>query len=239
MIIFECRGGFDLTRKNSLLDIVTDYLLFQFLIQADFLLVANREAVQHELPWNIKIRDEIPTAFVQAVHRFNNISEPEGLNLRYQWPSFLRHAESHIEFWDALPAQIVSVLKNEPILETRGGKFRAPKDVVFVPEEYRSEQEPLIDNISKRNSHLCFSYDQDGDLPRELENIGVRRMTPSNFRLEFEEWLSSAAASENNALESTSVQWRNQVAEVLWRTRNKQSRQLQKLRLVPLRTEQP
>ncbi|PNH28732.1 hypothetical protein BJF96_g7877 [Verticillium dahliae] len=40
---------------------------FNFIVQADFLLVANRQALQHALPWNQRILEAIPDAFVQAV----------------------------------------------------------------------------------------------------------------------------------------------------------------------------
>ncbi|KAK1710529.1 hypothetical protein BDP67DRAFT_579899 [Colletotrichum lupini] len=44
---------------------------FQFLIQSDFILLADRERVPAENAWNNKIREAIPIAFEESVERFN------------------------------------------------------------------------------------------------------------------------------------------------------------------------
>ena len=65
---------------------------FRFVIQADFLLVANREDLMKENPWNLWLRDQIPDAFMTVFQYFARgswpSSKPSGLpaaalSLRY------------------------------------------------------------------------------------------------------------------------------------------------------------
>ncbi|RBR16398.1 hypothetical protein FVER53590_27534 [Fusarium verticillioides] len=63
---------------------------FRFLIHADFILVANREGLNESSLRNWSLRDEIQTAFVDAIHRLVSLSPTrDGEGLCYKWPKYL------------------------------------------------------------------------------------------------------------------------------------------------------
>ncbi|KAJ9669256.1 hypothetical protein H2201_000608 [Coniosporium apollinis] len=55
-----------------------------FIVQADFLLVANRGEIHKAPSWNHTIRDGITDVFLKAVHLFKNDEI-----LRYEWPKMI------------------------------------------------------------------------------------------------------------------------------------------------------
>ena len=59
----------------------------QFLLQADFILIANREDMILHSDWNQALLNALAECFVKAVERFNHrYAKP----LRYCWLGFLR-----------------------------------------------------------------------------------------------------------------------------------------------------
>lgn len=56
---------------------------FNFYIQADFVLASSREAIHEELIWNIRLRDAISDAFIEAIEEFKRRPELAKTYLRY------------------------------------------------------------------------------------------------------------------------------------------------------------
>ncbi|KAM0333486.1 hypothetical protein ACHAQA_002149 [Verticillium albo-atrum] len=217
---------------------------FAFIIQADFLLVANRQALQQDLPWNNRLCEEIPNAFLVAIRRFNQINSATGSALRYTWPLFLEYSGSKKSAWAMVHQEIKRRLCAENILEARDGSFRAISPVacaagaqqtavhrtlIAIPQEYRFNDNFIIDATPSHGQHLAFGYD---DVLEELESLGIKQMTAVGLRNEVAEWIEHAGCA---GLNSKTDEWHGKLASaLLWKDRSKHKDKLQKLTLVPL-----
>ncbi|KAM0275809.1 hypothetical protein ACHAQH_007390 [Verticillium albo-atrum] len=234
----------DLEPQDAFAFLPIDQSGFNFIIQADFLLVANRQALQHELPWNNRLQEAIPDAFVQAIHRFNRANSAPRVGLKYTWPFFLKYKGSKSCSWAEVHKEIQKRLCVENILETQDGDFRAVlpapwtagtqqtaahKPLIAIPLEYRCNGNFIIDATANHGHHLAFGYD---NVLEELETLGIKQMTYAGLRSELNDWLERAGCA---GLASKSDEWHGQLASaLLWRGRSKQKDKLQKLPLVHL-----
>ncbi|KAK0382401.1 hypothetical protein CLIM01_00214 [Colletotrichum limetticola] len=199
---------------------------FQFLIQSDFILLADRERVPAENAWNNKIREAIPVAFEESVERFNK----GGGKLRYSWPRYLVRSPSHDEFWDGLEESLIRHLQSRPVLQSRAGieDLRKPQELVFVSSGYCLDGVPLIDSPKQRHRHLASEYSQEGNLPKGFMRLGVSTMVADVFVSHFCEWVSV----EKPDLTTKSQKWHSKVAAILVRSESWKER-LRRLPLVP------
>ncbi|RYP69608.1 hypothetical protein DL770_008214 [Monosporascus sp. CRB-9-2] len=204
---------------------------FQFLIHADFLLVASRESLEYKCPWNLALRDGIRDALVEAINRFVVLPENEdGKGLCYTWPKYLsRHPGSSV-FWNTLHQNILDALRHEAILQSRDedAPFQKPETLRYVPEDYRFEDGTLFDLPSINASHLSFAYDS---VRENLSLIGVSTLTVGELCDEFDEWIDEVGVA---GIEEQSTQWHRKVSSLLcdW-TLSKEK--LRKFPIIPLR----
>ncbi|RXG50253.1 hypothetical protein VDGE_01904 [Verticillium dahliae] len=217
---------------------------FNFIVQADFLLVANRQALQHALPWNQRILEAIPDAFVQAVRHFNHADATHGYSLKYKWPLFLEYNGPKSSTWTEVHQGIKRRLCDEDVLEARDGSFRAVrpipcpagtqqtaahKPLIIIPTEYRFDNGFLIDATINHGHHLAFEYDP---VLEELKALDVKEMTGAGLRNEFSDWLERAGHA---GLAAKSDKWHAALAAAfMWKGRSKQKDKLQELPLVHL-----
>jgi hypothetical protein len=131
----------------------------KYLIQGDFLLVANRESVDSS-KWNDSILEGVFRTFAwRAVPRFNEIhgSFP---SLRYTWPLFLKDRGGTNEFWSKLKRWVFIRLATEDVLECRHSMdLSRPDSLFYIPSEFRFEGEPLVEDEKTEPHHLSFAYD--------------------------------------------------------------------------------
>ncbi|KAM0495547.1 hypothetical protein ACHAQF_009195 [Verticillium nonalfalfae] len=217
---------------------------FNFIVQADFLLVANRQALQHALPWNQRILEAIPDAFVQAVHHFNHPGATHGYSLKYEWPLFLEYTGPKSSPWAEVHQGIKKRLCDEDVLEARDGSFRAVrpipcpagtqqtaahKPLIVIPTEYRFDNGFLIDATINHGHHLAFEYDP---VLEKLKTLDMKEMTGAGLRNEFSDWLERAGHA---GLAAKSDKWHVALAAAfMWKGRSKQKDKLQELPLVHL-----
>ena len=83
----------------------------KFIIQADFILPANREDIINT-PRNIDILQGVAETFRDAVLQFVSSDSP----LRYKWIKYLPSGESLGRVWEVLPPEIIRLLRDENIL---------------------------------------------------------------------------------------------------------------------------
>lgn len=99
---------------------------FRFLVQGDFELVASRQAVHQNRPWNAWLRSEIAHAFIDATAAI------PGLRSR-----FFRFVPTESDvpdaFWREVVTQLTDLLRNEACIETEGGAMRKPSEVWLRP----------------------------------------------------------------------------------------------------------
>nr|RBQ85652.1 hypothetical protein FVER53263_20766 [Fusarium verticillioides] len=122
---------------------------FRFLIHADFILVANREGLNESSLWNWSLRDEIQTAFVDAIHRLVSLSPTrDGEGLCYKWPKYLPRYHGTSGFWYGLHENMMNALRDTPLLRSRaGGTLRMPTDLYYVPERLQWDRKGMLSPI--------------------------------------------------------------------------------------------
>jgi hypothetical protein len=67
---------------------------FKFLIQADFVLISNREDIAENKEWNRWIRDELVTSFIKAIDFFKSDDI-----LKFEWYSYIPILDSIEKFF--------------------------------------------------------------------------------------------------------------------------------------------
>ena len=138
------------------------------MIQADFVLAANREAIPKDKKWNVALRKAIALVFRNAVLKM--CRDPRH-PLRYEWPQYL--PTGHIEgFWQPLYESIKTSLKDSAILESRKHKaMRQPRQLREVPSIFRHAGEPLFPDVPQHDVYLSAEYNR-AHLPR-LAELGL------------------------------------------------------------------
>ncbi|EWG44919.1 hypothetical protein FVEG_15755 [Fusarium verticillioides 7600] len=203
---------------------------FRFLIHADFILVANREGLNESSLWNWSLRDEIQTAFVDAIHRLVSLSPTrDGEGLCYKWPKYLPRYHGTSGFWYGLHENMMNALRDTPLLRSRaGGTLRMPTDLYYVPERYRFENGTVFDLPSLSRSHLSFEYDS---VKSELSLIGVKTLNNNDLWRELSQWINEVGV---DGLKAQSVKWHQKVSSIFC-DQQKLREKLRDLPIVPLR----
>ncbi|PMD48990.1 hypothetical protein L207DRAFT_505973 [Hyaloscypha variabilis F] len=205
---------------------------FNYLIQGDFLLVANRESVDSS-KWNYSVRVGVYRAFVsQAVPRFNAIHS-NAAGVRYTWPLFLKDRGGTDEFWSTLKRWIFSGLSKRNVLECRHNtKLTRPNSLFYIPLEFRFEGKPLVEDESTESNHLSFAYDADiNQILPELQKMGVKVLSFSDFISELRSLVTRRGFS---FLKEQPGRWHSQVAGLFLNSHVRAS-QLEGIPLIPLR----
>ncbi|KAG9951782.1 hypothetical protein KCU85_g2688, partial [Aureobasidium melanogenum] len=123
-----------------------------FLIQADFLLVASRQEIEADQPWNRHLQHELVHALVQAFQQLNNT------RLKYGWPAYLPKEELSFKFCDMMIDKFFARVSNTKILESRSPELCSPKVMLLVPDLFRdAEGNPLLTPVNDR--YLSAQYD--------------------------------------------------------------------------------
>ncbi|KAF5689039.1 hypothetical protein FDENT_4541 [Fusarium denticulatum] len=203
---------------------------FRFLIHADFILVASREGLNESSLWNWSLRDEIQTAFVDAIHRLVSLSPTRaGEGLCYKWPKYLPRYHGTSGFWYGLHKNMMNALRDTPLLRSRArGALRKPTDLYYVPEEYRFGNGTIFDLPSLSRSHLSFEYDS---VKSELSLIGVETLNINDLWRELSQWINEVGV---DGLKAQSIKWHQSVSSIFC-SQQKLREKLRDLPIVPLR----
>ncbi|RSL54668.1 hypothetical protein CEP53_007386 [Fusarium sp. AF-6] len=102
---------------------------FSFLLQADFLLPANREDVHVDSKWNIHLRDEALKAFMDAVRHMDGLNN----SLGHSWVRYAPITYSQSNIFDKLRTDILFELAYQFSLESMAGDKRRPRDLIMAP----------------------------------------------------------------------------------------------------------
>ena len=104
------------------------------MIQADFLLVANREDIDRSLDWNKRLRDSLVDAFIDAIYTLDET------DLKYTWAKYLpREKGSPKSFLFPVFKDLKDRLRQEPILETSDGSYDTPAAIMHVPKDFKDD----------------------------------------------------------------------------------------------------
>ena len=154
--------------------------MFQFLLQADFILIANREDIEESNQWNERLLKGLADCFIQAVIRFNSA---EALVLRYTWLGFLRHVpQSGSNNFSNLADEIILRLKDFPVLESQSGDFVRPVGSFFIPNVFRDADGNFVLNCAgNREKYITSTYETYDKEQTVLKMMGVEIMTFPHF----------------------------------------------------------
>ena len=141
---------------------------FKFLIQADFLVPANREDIHKDARWNKWIRDNIAATFLLAVEEFKQDS-----NLQKTYYDYIPlNNEVTEEFFSPVVNEIYTRLKANPCILTESGNWNLPSDVLLV-------DEPIRDLISNNDLQQLLNKEYIHPEVKAkapvLESIGVNK----------------------------------------------------------------
>lgn len=177
---------------------------FRFLLQADFVLIANREDIQAPcarvddndasreasiatLPewltinaWNWRLLEALADCFVEAVCRFNH---SDAQALKYTWLGFLQDVPMVGEdnSFSFLTSNIFDRLRDRAVLETQtqGSLFVQPPKAVYVPRYLRNAEGHFvlahIIGLTDRH-YLSPGYDSHDPEQAVLKLLGVQIM---------------------------------------------------------------
>ncbi|HEY9800029.1 MAG TPA: DUF3883 domain-containing protein [Leptolyngbyaceae cyanobacterium] len=157
---------------------------FKFLIQADFLVPANREDIHKDTQWNKWIRDNIATTFLLAVEKFKQDS-----NLQKTYYNYIPlNSEIKDEFFIPVVSEIHNKLKTSECILTESGKWQIPSNVVQVDEQIRK----LISNADLQQLlKKEYIHNEVKAKTLILESLGVKKFSFDDLLqcLQNHEWL--------------------------------------------------
>ena len=160
---------------------------FDFMINADFLLSANREQIFEHLPWNKWLRDCIAPCFLKG---FQEMLLKNELRINaYQFIPLLN--ENRSEFFKPTVSQIIESLQEMNVILTDSGDLVKPESARFAPKEIRD----LLGNDSLptffKTVHLIHLELEDDRFRERLDSIGVVELSGDEILecLRDEEWI--------------------------------------------------
>ncbi len=160
---------------------------FDFMINADFLLSANREQIFEHLPWNKWLRDCIAPCFLKG---FQEMLLEEELRINaYQHIPLVN--ENRSEFFNPAVNQIIENLKEMDVILATSGDLVKPESARFASKEIRD----LLSNDSLptflKTVYLIHPELDDDRFRERLESIGVVELSGDEILecLRDDEWI--------------------------------------------------
>ncbi|KAJ6593332.1 hypothetical protein B0H19DRAFT_1246120 [Mycena capillaripes] len=195
---------------------------FSFLIQGDFLTLANREDVLLDSLWNITIRDGLVSVFLEAIEEFRRRSQ-----LALVW---YRYIPIHLPtgFFSPFKDALLAKLRTMDILRSADGRLRSPSRLFVVKYKFDDTQMPLIEEQYFADYYLSADYDASDEYSPILYELGVRDFSDKE--------LMDSLYSMGNAIRQQNASWHEAVCTVLLKLqRNWNYKQtIMKLPMVPL-----
>ncbi|GJN66027.1 hypothetical protein PLICBS_000043 [Purpureocillium lilacinum] len=147
---------------------------FNFLIQTDFVTMANREDIVSSSSRNLALLDNVADAFIKAIHQMYNHE-----TLRYQWMRYLRNMKTYPweAFWKRLVEKIENRLATAEILEPRRrGSPRIVSDLKPLTRIHCDmDGNPLFEDLPGRAEKYISTDYRDDDL-QILRDFGIKYM---------------------------------------------------------------
>ncbi|KAL8640964.1 MAG: hypothetical protein Q9226_008685, partial [Calogaya cf. arnoldii] len=126
---------------------------FKFIVQANFDLTSNREAIDESSERNCAIKDILPRAFLSAVHLLNK-SEDE----RLMWTEYLPGLSTLQDFFASVDMD--PLLKESKVLFSHKGNLMRPTELIFVPRRFRFTKHQPVPLVFNERRVLSTRYDR-------------------------------------------------------------------------------
>ena len=178
----------------------------QFLLQADFLLVASREDVDDSSDWNRALRSNAIDAMVEVAKWFN-----VGGLMMYMWPRFFPGKAKVFGFFEAFKESLLKRIASEKVLKSANGQLMAPSSLMFcLPQFCDKDGRPLTATATSSCRYLSPKYKSDDY--ETLTTFGVQEMTGRQFVHE----LSNLVKEDPAFLCHQSLEWHSYLARALY-----------------------
>lgn len=149
-------------------------VIFQFLIQTDFVTMANREGVVTSSPRNIALLNGIAEAFIKAIYEMYSHK-----TLRYQWTRYLIGMKQYPwdDFWKRLVDKITAKIDEAEILEPRRrGSPRRIRNLRSIPTILQdSNGEPLFEDLPGASEMYISTGYEEADAVT-LKDYGLQKL---------------------------------------------------------------
>lgn len=183
----------------------------QFLMQADFVLVASREDLDISSEWNHALVKAFENTIAEAVRRFV-MGPVEEIALRYTWIRYLPQVPLPLNVFRRMKLDLFERLKKEAIIESQTGGLAAPISLFYVPEKYRSPTGLPMTFTPKNASKYVSQKYKDSDF-KYLKVLGVREMAVSDFLGDLS--LSSTGEDTSQDFQKKRRQYHSDLAKIL------------------------
>ncbi|KAF8849378.1 hypothetical protein BDZ45DRAFT_237480 [Acephala macrosclerotiorum] len=199
---------------------------FSVILQADFVLTANREGLERSNEWNRELRNGLIQAFGDAARRLDNTV------LRYTWVRYLPESSGSDIFFEKLKGGIRDTLSVKTIVRAWNESLQRPDKAVYVPEKFRDQNSiPLTLGLKKSHIYLSRNY-KEVDF-KYLRRLGVREMSYTDFLTDLEDFLKEYFED----FTKKPLEWQSRLARALNNPlANHPLESLRGLRLILLRT---
>ncbi|KAK4182912.1 hypothetical protein QBC35DRAFT_135831 [Podospora australis] len=182
---------------------------FKFLLNADLVLNASREAIMETSAWNKALRDSLPAIFQQALTPLRNTP------LQYSWSAFLPSSRPEMQdFFTGLEAATLEVISKEPVLESVYGDLKVPSGLKYVPLELRDPATGLplamLSFDSTSAGHLLHHRYHPDQLPL-LTQLGVQVLS----NVEYLAFLSAQISMYPDEYQRKDMRWHSLLAKQL------------------------
>ena len=198
---------------------------FKIILQADFVLVANREEIESGSKWNKALLDHIPDAFLDAVKKFNRS------DFRYRWPAYLPLRVERSDFFQGTWPKVKKRLSDAAVLESASGVMLRPPALVLIPSEISDPygRSLVPPNLSKFK-YLSSKYA--AELSDALVSLGVRRLSSPDFLDD----VSNFATNRPREFERMPARWHSRLSQVFDTLATNHKKAIASIRFVPLQS---
>jgi len=180
----------------------------QFLLQADFLLIASREDINSSSKWNDALRNAAVDTLIEAAQMFNHGK------MKYTWLRYFPLKGEVSGFFEPFKKKLLDQISNKPLLENWAGDMACPSTLIFVSKEKFADKtgRPMTlasKNPNKSSAYISHRY-SDADLDY-LKVMGVKEMSSEDFLRD----LASFIDSHSLEFQEQPIEWHTRLAEVL------------------------
>lgn len=202
---------------------------FSFMIQADFVLVANREDI-NSASWNTALLGATANAFPLAIEALVKAHA----SLRYSWIRYLPDGVLASGQLHGFHDSLLRRLRGTAILESRSGKMATPSSLIFVPKQYR-DPDGIPITLTKAFGDVYLSPQYDDEDWKYLEILGVKELSKAQFFAHLKVCLKERTASSPAGilLAGRHLQWHSRLAAILLRVAT--PKEMEDLPVIPLR----
>ncbi|RSL91902.1 hypothetical protein CDV31_015378 [Fusarium ambrosium] len=203
---------------------------FSFLLQADFLLPANREDVHVDSKWNIHLRDQAFEAFMDAVRHMDGLNN----SLGHSWVRYAPTTLSQSEFFEKLRDNISHELEYGRSLESMAGHKKQPGNLIMVSEDWRDDDgRPLVMDTNNEDQFLAAKY-HDPENEKYLLRLGVKVMSDNVF---IDRLIRLLQKCPRSILEEKSNAWHASLARIICQKSlySRYDTRMSSLPIIPLR----